>query len=141
VTKTRYTEGDGTIERARKLRRESTPAEDKLWSVLRGRGIDGAKFRRQQRFGRFVADFVCHAARLIVEVDGDTHAGDDARRRDARRSAFLEQEGYRVFRVSNTDVMENLEGVADAILAALRPSPSHPALPDGPLPLPQGERK
>jgi very-short-patch-repair endonuclease len=139
--KTRYTEGDGTIERARTLRRESTPAEDKLWSVLRGRGLERAKFRRQQRFGKFVADFVCLASRLIVEVDGDTHVGETAMSYDARRTAFLEQEGYRVVRFTNADVMGNLEGVADAIRTALRPSPSHPASPGGPLPLPQGERK
>ena len=139
---TRYTEGDGTIERARALRRNSTPAEDRLWSVLRGRGLGEAKFRRQQRFGKFVADFVCQAARLIIEIDGDTHATERGEAHDARRTAFLEQEGYRVIRFSNADVMGNLDGVASVILAALAPSPSHPAAPGGPLPLPRrGEEK
>ena len=142
MTTTRYTEGDGTIERARKLRRESTPAEDKLWSVLRGRALADAKFRRQQRFGKFVADFVCQAARLIIEIDGDTHATERGEEYDARRTAFLKQEGYRVIRFSNADVMGNLDGVASVILAELTPSPSHPAAPGGPLPLPQrGEEK
>jgi len=142
VKTTRYTEGDGTIERARALRRNSTPAEDRLWSVLRGRGLGEAKFRRQQRFGKFVADFVCQAARLIIEIDGDTHATERGEAHDARRTAFLEQEGYRVIRFSNADVMGNLDGVASVILAALAPSPSHPAAPGGPLPLPRrGEEK
>ena len=129
---TRYTEGDGTIERARKLRRESTPAEGRLWSILRGRALANAKFRRQQRFGKFVVDFVCLADRLIVEVDGATHSGETAKVHDASRTAFLEREGYRVLRFSNADVMGNPEGVAEVIRATLRPSPSHPAAPGGP---------
>jgi very-short-patch-repair endonuclease len=89
-----------------------------------------------------VADFVCQAARLIIEIDGDTHATERREEYDARRTAFLEQEGYRVIRFSNADVMGNLDGVASAILGALAPSPSHPAAPGGPLPLPQrGEEK
>ncbi|PTS80608.1 hypothetical protein DBR17_10630 [Sphingomonas sp. HMWF008] len=137
MANSRYKVGDGTIDRARDLRRNSTPAESKLWSVLRGSALDGHKFRRQQRLGPFFADFVCQAARLVVEIDGETHVGNEER--DARRTAFLEREGYRVLRFSNADVMGNLEGVAEVILSAFGPSPSHAA--HGPLPLPHGERK
>ena len=137
MTTTRFTDGDGTIERARALRHDPTPAEATLWSALRGRRLGDAKFRRQQRLGKFVGDFVCQAARLVIEIDGDTHATERGEAYDARRTAFLEREGYRVIRFSNADVMGNLEGVARMILAALGPSPSHPAAPGGPLPLPQ----
>ena len=140
MPQTRYKEGDQSIARARELRRNFTPAEHKLWSILRGGALDGFKFRRQQRLGAFFGDFVCQSARLVIEVDGDTHVGPIAESRDARRTAFLEHEGYRVVRFTNVDVMGNLEGVAEAIRSALAPSRSHTAAPRGPLPLPQGER-
>ncbi len=137
MTRSRYTVGDGTIERARELRRNATAAETRLWAILRGSALDGRKFHRQQRLGPFYADFVCQAARLVVEIDGETHVGNEER--DAGRTAFLECEGYRVLRFSNADVMENVDGVAQVIRSALEPSPSHLALPGGPLPLPHGE--
>jgi very-short-patch-repair endonuclease len=140
VSKSRYTTDDGTIDRVRRLRRDATPAERKLWSALRGSALGGFKFRRQQRLGPFVADFACQSARLVIEVDGDSHAHQIDY--DAQRAEFLAKEGYRVLRFTNRDVMENLEGVCRAIEAALGidPSPSHAAAPRGPLPLPQGER-
>jgi len=139
--RTRYTPGDGTIQRARSLRREATPAETRLWSALRGSALGGFKFRRQQRLGPYIADFVCQSAKLVVEVDGDTHGVAAAMAADARKTAFLAQEGYRTVRFGNADVMSNLDGVAATILAALTRSPSHPAMPGGPLPLPHGERR
>ncbi|WP_150126818.1 endonuclease domain-containing protein [Sphingomonas panacis] len=136
MPRSRYSVGDGTVARMRALRRDASPAERRLWSILRGSALDGFKFRHQQRLGPFYGDFVCQAARLVVEVDGQTHVG--AEEYDANRTAFLEQEGYRVIRFGNAEVMTNLEGVAYAIRAALVPSPSHSASPSGPLPLPQG---
>jgi len=143
MPQTRYEEGDQSILRSRQLRRDSTPAERKLWAVLRGALLDGFKFRRQQRLGPYFGDFVCQSLRLVIEIDGDTHDGARAQARDARRTAFLEHEGYRVIRFTNADVMKNLDGVVGAIRSALQadsPSPSHAATPRGPLPLPQGER-
>ena len=143
MPQTRYEEGDQSILRSRQLRRDSTPAERKLWAVLRGAPLDGFKFRRQQRLGPYFGDFVCQSLRLVIEIDGDTHDGARAQARDARRTAFLEHEGYRVVRFTNADVMKNLDGVVGAIRSALQadsPSPSHAATPRGPLPLPQGER-
>ena len=131
----RYTRDDGTIARARELRRNATTAETKLWSVLRGGALDGHKFRRQQRLGPFYGDLVCQAQRLVIEIDGDTHAQTELY--DARRTAFLEREGYQVLRFTNAEVMTNIEGVAAVIRASLAPSPSHSAAPSGPLPLPQ----
>ena len=140
MTKSRFEIRDGTIDRARRLRREATPAEKKLWSVLRGGAIGGFKFRRQQRLGPFVADFACQSARLVIEIDGDSHAHQIEY--DARRTEFLMREGYRVLRFTNLDVMDNLEGVSRVIELALagKPSPSHSPMASGPLPLPQGER-
>ncbi len=106
-----------------------------MWGVLRGSQL-GPKFRRQQRIGPYFADFACQSVKLVVEIDGDTHA--QAVGHDARRTAFLEREGYRVLRFSNLDVMTAIDGVATVILDAIGPSPSHAAR--GPLPLPQGER-
>ncbi len=141
MTKSRFTSDDGTTDRARCLRRDATPAEKKLWSALRAGNLDGFKFRRQQRIGPFVADFACQSARLVIEVDGDSHVAQIDY--DARRTEFLAREGYRVLRFTNADVMDNLDGVCRAIELALagRPSPSHAAAPRGPLPLPQGERE
>jgi very-short-patch-repair endonuclease len=141
VTKSRFELRDGTVDRARRLRRDATPAEKKLWSALRGSNIGGFKFRRQQRLGPFVADFACQSARLVIEVDGDSHAAQIDY--DARRTQFLAKEGYRVLRFTNSDVMNNLKGVCRAIELALvgGPSPSHAATPRGSLPLPQGERE
>lgn len=140
MTKSRFTTDDGTIDRARRLRREATPAEKKLWSKLRAGNISGFKFRRQQRVGPFIADFACQSARLVIEVDGDSHAAQIDY--DARRTKFLAEEGYRVLRFTNSDVKSNVEGVCQAVEAALAiaPSPSHSPAASGPLPLPQGER-
>ncbi|WP_431469053.1 endonuclease domain-containing protein [Sphingosinithalassobacter sp. LHW66-3] len=138
--RSRYTPGDGTIARARQLRRDATSAERYLWAGLRNGQLAGSKFRRQQRLGPYYADFVCHSARLVIELDGDTHGHTEAQ--DARRTEFLEREGYRVLRFANSEVMQNREGVLTQILLQLRdlPSPSHSPLASGPLPLPRGER-
>ena len=111
-----------TLDKAQSLRRQLTDAERKLWSVLRNRQLAGAKFRRQQPIGPFIADFVCQEHRLIVEADGGQHAdygGDDP------RSAFLEGKGYRLLRFWNNDILGNLDGVAEVIAMAV--SSPHPA--------------
>ena len=113
------------LERARGMRRQMTEPERRLWAVLRAWRLDGAKFSRQVPIDRYIADFAARRERLIVEVDGDTHAGREAA--DAARTQVLEALGYRVIRVTNHDVMVNIEGVARHILNALRggeaPSP------------------
>jgi very-short-patch-repair endonuclease len=103
--------------RARRLRAESTDAERKLWSALAGRAAGGAKFRRQVPIDRYFADFACVKARLVVELDGGQHA--DQEDYDARRSETLAACGWRVIRFWNSDVMENLDGVVETILAEL----------------------
>ncbi|MCP3734360.1 endonuclease domain-containing protein [Sphingomonas sp. RP10(2022)] len=107
-----------------------TQPERELWTALRAKRFGGVKFSRQVVIGPFIADFVARSAKLIVEVDGDTHS-DQAR--DGRRTAWLHQRGYRVIRFGNTDVMDNLEGVLGVIGDALGTAPL-------PNPLPSGER-
>jgi very-short-patch-repair endonuclease len=120
-----------TLAKAQRLRREMTDAERNLWSVLRNRQVDGAKFRRQQPIGPFIVDFVCQDRRLIIEADGGQHAGNA---RDARRDAFLTSKSYRVLRFWNNDILRNIDGVAESIAAAL--SIPHPAqaAPESPSP-------
>ncbi|MBV8063298.1 MAG: endonuclease domain-containing protein [Nevskia sp.] len=118
---------------AKALRRQSTDAERKLWSRLRNRQIEDAKFRRQQPIGPYVVDFACMEHHLIVELDGGHHLEQLAE--DEARTAFLKKEGYRVLRFWDNEVLAQTEGVLVAILEAL----AQAATPH-PNPLPQGER-
>jgi len=102
------------LQNARNLREMQTSAETKLWIILRNRQLDGYKFRRQKPIGRFVADFFCDDAKLIIEIDGDTHAGREGY--DINRTKWLENEGYQVIRFTNDDILTNLENVAREIL-------------------------
>jgi very-short-patch-repair endonuclease len=102
-----------SVERARQLRRSPSDAERRLWQQLRRKQVAGARFRRQVAVGRFYADFLCPAYRLVVEVDGGQHAGRE--RYDAERTRWLEANGYTVLRFWNNDVLGNVEGVVDTI--------------------------
>jgi very-short-patch-repair endonuclease len=110
--------GQSRVSRARALREQSTDVERKLWSILRGRQLAGLKFRRQVPIDRYVADFACAEARLVVELDGGQHA--DREKEDAARTRAIEACGWKVVRFWNNDVIENLDGVADTILAEIR---------------------
>src|SRR6266540_3780061 len=104
---------------ARKLRREPTNAESKLWAELRNRQLGNFKSVRQEPVGEYVADFICRQAKLVVEVDGATHSTEDEVRRDSMRTAFFERLGSRVIRFQNDDVYNAREGVLQSVLAAL----------------------
>lgn len=114
---------------ARGLRRRQTDAEKKLWSRIRNRQIDGWKFNRQVPSGPYVLDFMCFEASLAIEVDGGQHAEERAEH-DRIRTAYLEQQGLTVFRVWNTDVLNNIDGVLEQVYEALgaRKAPSPGAL-------------
>jgi very-short-patch-repair endonuclease len=99
-----------------------TPAEIRLWHHLRAARFDDHKFRRQTVIGPYIADFTCRSAMMVVEIDGDTHAMQV--NYDARRTAFLEEQGWRVVRFTNADVMGNLEGVLQKLQSSLSPSPN-----------------
>jgi len=88
-----------------------------LWSRLRNRQLGGFKFTRQEAIDRYYVDFVCRERHLIVEVDGGQHAG---RLADRQRDADLGARGYRVIRFWNNEVLNNLEGVLQSLLAELR---------------------
>ena len=101
--------------RARTLRRNSTQAELKLWSILRDRQFKHLKFRRQQPLGPYFVDFVCFEHRLIVELDGGQHTEEA----DAIRTGWLQAQGFRVLRFWNNDVLTNPDGVAIRLAEAL----------------------
>jgi very-short-patch-repair endonuclease len=117
---------DGARERAGTLRGNMTEAEKRLWQILRSHQMKGYKFRRQVPIGRYIADFVCHKARLIIEIDGGQH--DRSSPREAERSGFLQNEGYRILRFWNNEVLANLGGVHETIVGELgRITPTQPS--------------
>jgi very-short-patch-repair endonuclease len=103
--------------RSRAFRSRPISAEKKLWSRLRNRQLGGHKFVRQLPIDPYFVDFVCREHKVIVEVDGGTHSTDAAIARDERRSLHLQGLGYRVFRIANDDVYNNLDCALDALLA------------------------
>ena len=108
---------------ARKLRREATVVEQRLWRALRESALPW-KFRRQHPIGRRIADFACPACKLVIELDGGQHAA--ATSEDTARSAELAAHGYRVIRFWNNEVIENLDGVLRRLLGELASPPPHP---------------
>jgi len=121
-------------ERAAAMRRNPTEPEKRVWRILSGSQLAGHKFRRQAVLPPFIADFLCPASALIVEVDGDTH--DDAK--DRLRDDLLATRGYRTVRVSNLEVMTNIEGVAHLIGSVLAEASARLESPH-PNPSPEGE--
>ena len=122
------------------MRHDPAPAEQKLWRCLRNRRLTGFKFRRQFAVDRYIADFCCAECKLIVEVDGDSHS--DQEQYDADRTKNLEAKGYFVFRCTNADVFENLDGTLETLLRACeeRRQPTNGPSPR-PSPLSTGERE
>ena len=110
--------GGMSTARARQLRRNATGPERAMWRLLYALRAEH-NFRRQVPIGPYYADFACHALRLVLEVDGDTHGTEAAQAYDAARSRFLAVEGYRVLRFANADVLSNPDGVFDTIVAAI----------------------
>jgi very-short-patch-repair endonuclease len=122
---------DWLHERAREMRRNPTEPEKRLWRNLSNSQLDGLKFRRQEVIGPFIADFMCPARALIVELDGDTH--DEAK--DRLRDDELARFGFLVVRVTNLEVMSNVDGVLEVIwLASVGRTSRHM-----PHPTPEGE--
>jgi very-short-patch-repair endonuclease len=97
-----------------------TRAETLLWRYLKAGHLDGLPFRRQTPIGSYIVDFACHAARIVVEVDGETHDFGARQRRDANRDRWLASRGYAVLRFTNDDVLSSLEGVVLTIRDAAR---------------------
>ena len=106
-------------DRARELRNDMTKVEWYVWSRLRGRQLGGYKFRRQVPIGPYFADFACLSARLILEIDGETHTEEA----DERKTKCLQEHGYQVLRIPVGDVDESMDDVMDAIFLALGAAP------------------
>ena len=104
---------------AQALRHRATEAETRLWFHLRNRALDGYKFRRQVPIGRFVVDFFCRDALLVVEVDGSQHFEPGAAAQDAERTAYLRSLGLHVLRFDNRQVLTETEAVLETILLTL----------------------
>ena len=104
-------------EHARRLRKEPTPAEIKLWARLRGNKLNGVSFRRQHAIGNYVPDFCSPKAKLIIELDGSQHLEQDEY--DTERTKYLESQGYKVVRFWNNEVIKEIENVMRAILFAM----------------------
>ncbi|CAN7562070.1 endonuclease domain-containing protein [Bosea sp. LjRoot237] len=104
---------------ARRLRREATPAEKCLWLHLKQMDVSGGHFRRQAPMGPYFADFVHFGAKLVVELDGGQHGLPNAAARDARRTAYLAAQGFRVIRFWNHELTDNLDGVVETIFRAV----------------------
>jgi len=105
-----------TSPHAKRLRRDATDAERLLWQRLRGRQLAGHKIRRQATVGSYIVDFLCVEAKLVIEADGGQHSPV----RDAERTAWLESRGLRVARSWNNDIVQNVDGVLQAILLLLK---------------------
>jgi very-short-patch-repair endonuclease len=110
-----------TRERAREMRTNQTSAEKLLWSYLHRKNISGSRFRRQHPLYGFIVDFCCIQHRLVVELDGDSHA--EQLEYDAWRTGRLVQRGFRVLRFFNDEVQNNLDGVIEAIWQAMQTPP------------------
>ncbi len=124
-----------TLHQAKNLRHEMTQAETTLWQLLRRDSL-GVKFRKQHPIGHYIADFACLSPKLIIELDGGQHTQDTAIAYDAKRSAFLESQGFTVLRFWNNDVLENSASVIETIASAVRRLSSLPCrgrVGEGPL--------
>jgi very-short-patch-repair endonuclease len=104
------------LHRAGELRKEQTPAEVKMWAYLRTLREDGIHFRRQHAVGPYIADFCAPRVKLIIELDGSQHLGQEEY--DTERTAFLESKGFHVLRFWNSDVMNKINDVMGVILEA-----------------------
>ena len=122
--------GDTQRTRAKQLRRGMTRAESLLWRQLKAHRLAALGFRRQSPMGHYIADFVAHSCKIIVELDGESHDFEERVRHDDRRDRWFALRGYRVLRFTNEEVMKNLEGVVLVIAeAAASGAPPSLALP------------
>ena len=100
---------------SQELRRNMTDAEKLLWVKLRMKQLKGLMFSRQKPLGEYIVDFYCHRVKLVIEVDGEQHFSADSIEYDRIRDEFMRGIGLTVLRFTNTDVMNNIEGVVEVI--------------------------
>lgn len=119
----------GLTAHAKAMRRQPTPAEQQLWFALRAKRFESTKFRRQKVIGPYIADFASRDPMLVIEIDGDSHG--QQQQYDAARTRYLENEGYRVIRFTNHDVLTNLTGVLEMIGGLVTKTPLPTLSPEG----------
>lgn len=122
-----------TLSLARKLRKQSTDAEQRIWYYLRAKRVTSLKWRRQHPIPPYVADFYCHHAKLVVELDGGQHEA----YKDSRRTEYLRSQGIEVIRFWDHDVLSKTEAVMDEILRVIQRRTLSP----GPSPGGRGEQR
>jgi len=103
------------FEKAKSLRNNMTVAEKKLWKELNEKKIKGYRFKAQHPINKYIADFYCHKAKLVIEIDGDIHKNEDVIERDEGRTYELENFGLKVIRFSNKQILNNIEKVVTEI--------------------------
>ena len=118
---------------AQTLRKNPTAPEIRFWRLIGPLRLNGHHFRKQAKMGPYVVDFVCHAAKLVIEIDGETHFTEVGIARDAVRTAALSRHGYRMLRFTNEEVMHNPDGVYATVTAALGVEQPEDPLPSPPL--------
>jgi very-short-patch-repair endonuclease len=104
---------------AKQLRKNSTPAEKKLWQIVRNRNLNGRKFRRQQPIAKYVVDFYCHQSKLVIELEGEIHMDLEQMKYDNERNEFMVEIGLNVLRIKNEDLFDNEEKVIELIMKNL----------------------
>jgi len=109
------------VERARELRNNATPAEKLFWHYLKEMEFfQEFTFNRQKPIGHYIVDFYCHQLRLVIEIDGDTHYEEEAKKYDRNRTAYLESHNLEVIRFTNPDVIKNIDGVMIVLINLLQ---------------------
>ena len=114
-----YNASPEIFKRAKELRGNMTSAERILWSKINSGKLQGFRFKPQHPIDRFIVDFYCHKARLVIEIDGEVHNEEDQKERDQGRSAELEDFRLTILRFSNQDILENTEDVLKSIKQVL----------------------
>jgi very-short-patch-repair endonuclease len=118
------------VELARVQRQRATPSTQIMWEALRNRKLERTKFAREKIIGRYIVDFYCRSASLVLEIDGAVHDTPEAVQYDHARDAWFKAQRYRVLRIRNEEVLENLDAVLDSVRAVLVLPPMYPPLSD-----------
>jgi very-short-patch-repair endonuclease len=112
---------------AKNNRRSLTPAETKLWNILRDSKLEGCKFRRQETISNYIVDFICYEKSLIIEIDGGQHNKKTNELFDKERTGYLNNQGFKVLRFWNNEILENIEGVYNIIVNTIKETKPSPA--------------
>lgn len=110
-----YNANEHILDRAKELRQKETEAEKLLWEQLQAKKLNGFKFRRQHAIERFIADFYCHKAKLVIEVDGGIHKKPEIKERDKNRAAEIEKYEIKIIRFTNKEIFNNMDKVIEKI--------------------------